>query len=66
MIRNDGASTLVDFASWGSSTLWEAQSIQVSSSGIILGTSVGGRFDGTSFSATSYNRGFINFSYIPD
>ena len=41
-------------------------SLKVNTSGIVLTRTVGGVFDTTDFDSTSYNRGFITFTYLPD
>ena len=41
-------------------------SLKVNTSGIVLTRTVGGVFDTTNFDSTSFNRGFITFTYLPD
>ena len=59
-IRDDGNSTIFDFASYQENT------ILVNSTNIIMSRFTTGVFDDLAFNATSYNRGWVTFNYTPD
>lgn len=61
IIRIDSDTDYIDFSSNNG-----AQRIEVNSANFVIRRVVGGYFDSASFDATSFNRGWINFKYIPD
>lgn len=62
-IRNDTDSQYHDFSSQQHSALTAGQFVRASSTSIAIERQGGGTFDDTSFSSTSFNRGWITVQY---
>ena len=64
-IRDNGNTSHYDYVSYTDNVNIGNQ-IQVSPTTVFLRRAIGGAFDNTNFNSTSYNRGFITFTYLPD
>ena len=65
IIRNDADGSYQDFGTYLDATSG-GNTTSINSTNITLTRATGGLFDNTLFDSTSYNRGWITFSYVVD